>query len=103
MKIALVTETLPPEIDGVAMTFGVIARELARRGRALRVYRPRRDDLPPVDASSDYTVVPVPGVPIPRYPRLQLGLPAYRRLRREWTADRPDSVHVATNPPDPTP
>jgi hypothetical protein len=32
VKLALVTETFPPEINGVAMTFGVIARELGRRG-----------------------------------------------------------------------
>ena len=46
VKLALVTETFPPEINGVAMTFGVIARELGRRGHSVTVYRPRRDDLP---------------------------------------------------------
>ena len=38
MKLALVTETFPPEINGVAMTFGVIARELGRRGHAVTVF-----------------------------------------------------------------
>lgn len=99
MKLALVTETFPPEINGVAMTFGVIARELGRRGHRVRVYRPRRPDLPSAAAHPEYEQVPLPGLPIPRYPLLRLGLPAYGRLRREWTDDRPDLVHVATEGP----
>lgn len=99
LKLALVTETFPPEINGVAMTFGVVARELGRRGHAVRVYRPRRDDLPAGDPHPEFAEIPLPGVPIPRYPMLRLGLPAPRRLRREWKTDRPDLVHVATEGP----
>ena len=99
VKIAIVTETFPPEVNGVAMTFGVIARELGRRGHAVTVYRPRRDDLPPAPPTPEYEQVPMPGVPIPRYPQLRLGLPAPIRLRRRWSADRPDLVHVATEGP----
>lgn len=99
MKLALVTETFPPEINGVAMAFGIIARELGRRGHAVRVYRPRRDDLPSGESHPEYAETPLPGVPIPRYPMLRLGRPAPRRLRAEWTADRPDLVHVVTEGP----
>lgn len=99
MKLALVTETFPPEINGVAMTFGIIVRELGRRGHAVRVYRPRRPDLPSGETHPDFVQVPLPGMPIPRYPMLRLGLPAHGRLRREWTEERPDLVHVATEGP----
>ncbi len=99
MKIALVTETFPPEVNGVAMTFGVIARELARRGHAVTVYRPRRDDLGAPAAAAGYTVVPLPGFPVPGYRLLRMGWPAWGRLRREWTAARPELVHVATEGP----
>ena len=99
MKLALVTETFPPEINGVAMTFGVIVRELGRRGHTVRVYRPSRPDLPASGSNPDFEQVPLPGMPIPRYPLLRLGLPAHGRLRREWTAGRPDLVHVATEGP----
>ncbi len=99
MKIALVTETFPPEINGVAMTFGVITRELGRRGHAVTVYRPRRDDLPRGETTLDFVEVPLPGLPIPRYPMLRMGLPAGRRLRADWRAVRPDLVHVATEGP----
>ncbi len=99
VKIALVTETFPPEINGVAMTFGVIVRELGRRGHRVTVYRPRRDDLPAGDADENFTEVAMPGMPIPGYPLLRLGLPARRTLRRRWSAERPDLVHVATEGP----
>lgn len=99
MKLALVTETFPPEINGVAMTFGVIARQLGRRGHTVTVYRPRRNDLPAGEAHPEFTEVALPGMPIPRYPMLRLGLPAYRALRRCWHDERPDLVHVAIEGP----
>lgn len=99
MKIALVTETFPPEINGVAMTFGVIARELGRRSHSIAVYRPRRRDLPSAAAHPEFTEVPMPGLPVPGYPLLRFGLPATATLRRRWRADRPDLVHVATEGP----
>ena len=99
VKLALVTETFPPEINGVAMTFGVIVRELGRRGHEVTVYRPRRDDLPAGDAHPEFEEVSMPGFPIPRYPMLRMGLPAGGRLRRCWSEVRPDLVHVATEGP----
>ncbi|HMD59983.1 MAG TPA: glycosyltransferase family 1 protein [Opitutaceae bacterium] len=99
MKLAIVTETFPPEINGVAMTFGVIARELANRGHLIAVYRPRRPDLPDHETPREYRQISMPGVPIPGYPQLRLGLPARRKLRRLWSEDRPDLVHVATEGP----
>lgn len=99
MKLALVTETFPPEVNGVAMTFGVIARELGARGHRVTVYRPRRDDLPAAESNPAYQVVSLPGMPIPGYSLLRLGLPAGRTLRRLWRNDPPDLVHVVTEGP----
>jgi glycosyltransferase involved in cell wall biosynthesis len=99
VKLAIVTETFPPEINGVAMTFGVIARELGRRGHEVTVYRPGRSDLAPGDSHPEFTEVALPGFPIPGYSLLRLGLPAGGRLQREWRNDRPDLVHVATEGP----
>ncbi|MBC8040385.1 MAG: glycosyltransferase family 1 protein, partial [Opitutaceae bacterium] len=39
MKIALVTETYPPEINGVAMTLSHLVEGLARRGHRVTVIR----------------------------------------------------------------
>src|ERR1041384_776638 len=99
VNLALVTETFPPEINGVAMTFGVIARELGSRGNEVTVYRPRRSDLPSPSAHPEFQVVALPGIPIPGYPLLRLGFPAARTLRQRWSRDRPDLVHVCTEGP----
>lgn len=104
MKIALVTETFPPEINGVAMTFGVISRELGRRGHEITVYRPWRKDLPPASEHPEFREVAMPGLPLPGYPMLRLGLPAWRTFRRIWrggvgAGGAPDLVHVATEGP----
>jgi glycosyltransferase involved in cell wall biosynthesis len=99
VNLALVTETFPPEINGVAMTFGVIACELGRRGHAVTVYRPWRPDLPVASSHPEFREVPLPGLPIPGYRLLRLGLPARRRLARLWREARPDLVHVATEGP----
>jgi glycosyltransferase involved in cell wall biosynthesis len=99
VKLAIVTETFPPEINGVAMTFGVIAAELGRRGHSVAVYRPWRRDLPDPRTHPDFAQVPMAGLPIPGYSLLRLGLPARRKLARAWVLDRPDLVHVATEGP----
>ena len=99
MKLAIVTETFLPEINGVAMTFGVIAEELGRRGHSVAVYRPWRPELSEAQDNAGYWQVAMPGLPLPGYPLLRMGLPAGARLRRAWTADRPDLVHVATEGP----
>jgi len=99
VKIALVTETFPPEVNGVAMTFGVIARELGRRGHAVTVYRPHRPDLPSFGAPVEFRAVSLPGFPVPGYPLLRMGWPARRVFARRWRADRPELVHVVTEGP----
>jgi len=98
VKLTIVTETFPPEINGVAMTFGHLTRELGRRGHDITVCRPRREGLNH-HAHPEYSEMLVRGVPIPGYPLLQLGLPAGHALRRRWRAQRPDLVHVVTEGP----
>jgi glycosyltransferase involved in cell wall biosynthesis len=99
VKLAIVTETFPPEINGVAMTFGVISRELGLRGHSVSVYRPWRRDLAGEKPRGEYTQHAMPGLPIPGYPLLRIGLPAKGELMRRWSVGRPDLVHVATEGP----
>lgn len=99
MKLTIVSETFPPEVNGVAMTFGHLARELGRRGHEVTVWRPRRDDLANSSPPAEFTEVLVRGIPIPGYPLLRLGLPARGAFLRRWRAQRPDLVHVVTEGP----
>ncbi len=98
LRIALVTETYPPEVNGVALTVARLARGLLARGHHLQLLRPRRDsDDVPCEAGMDEHLLP--GLPIPRYSELRMGLPARRRLLRLWRVARPDVVHIATEGP----
>jgi glycosyltransferase involved in cell wall biosynthesis len=99
VNLAIVTETFPPEVNGVAMTIGVIARELGRKGHQVTVYRPRRNDLRPGGRHPEYHDVPMAGFPIPGYPLLRFGFPAGGFFRRAWGRSRPELVHVATEGP----
>lgn len=98
MRIALVTETYPPEVNGVAMTLSRLVGGLRARGHEVEVVRPRqRTELAGNEAASGDFLVP--GMPIPRYPSLRMGLPAVGRIGRRWREWRPDLVHVATEGP----
>lgn len=99
LRIALVTETYPPEINGVAVTLQQLVSGMLDRGHALHIVRPRQfqGELP--KQHGEYRETLVPGIAMPRYDALKLGLPARRRLRRSWAAERPDIVHVATEGP----
>ncbi|MDF3059375.1 MAG: glycosyl transferase [Rariglobus sp.] len=99
LKLAIISETFPPEVNGVAMTFGVIASELGRRGHQVTVYRPRRADLPGDASHPEFREVAMPGLPIPGYTMLRFGLPARRRFEKLWRLDPPDLVHVVTEGP----
>lgn len=102
MNVVLVTETYAPEINGVAMTLGRLVDGLAARGHRVTVVRPRqRHESPRFSVTQRLACrqVRLPGVPIPGYPQLRLGLPAGGRLRTLWRISRPDVVHVATEGP----
>jgi glycosyltransferase involved in cell wall biosynthesis len=97
----MVTETYPPEVNGVALTLGHLVRGLGERGHAVSLIRPRQHawDTPQAAAGAQCPTTLVQGVPLPRYSGLQMGLPAGRALRAAWTRQRPDAIYVATEGP----
>ncbi len=99
LRIALVTETYPPEINGVAMTLGRQVDELQRRGHQIQLIRPKQGVFDVAVSNPHLEEVLKPGVPIPRYAGLKLGLPAKAALVKLWRFKRPDLVHIATEGP----
>jgi glycosyltransferase involved in cell wall biosynthesis len=99
LRIALVTETFPPEVNGVALTVARTAEGLRERGHDLQLLRPRQPADAADPARSPQREVLLRGAPIPCYPNLRLGLPAGRELRALWHQRRPDLVHIATEGP----
>jgi glycosyltransferase involved in cell wall biosynthesis len=98
MRVAIVSETYPPEINGVALTVAALAHGLGTMGHSVQVIRPRQAQAQP-DAGVDDSVL-VRGVGLPMYPGLLLGLPCTRRLRTLWKSEkRPDAIYIATEGP----
>src|SRR5262245_27329892 len=99
LRLATVTETFPPEVNGVARNMGIVVEGLLRRGHEIQLVRPRqRGETSPVELPGVEQVV-VGGFPIPGYPQLRMGLPSRGLLERAWRERRPDLVHIATEGP----
>ncbi len=94
----MVTETFPPEVNGVAMTLGRIVEGLLRRGHAVQVIRPRQS-RENTTFREGLDEVLSKGLPLPSYGELRFGLPAKNRLAKLWAEKRPDIVHVVTEGP----
>jgi glycosyltransferase involved in cell wall biosynthesis len=99
LRIAVVTETYPPEVNGVALSVERVVRGLHERHHELQLVRPRQHagDLP--RSAPRLQELLVRGLPIPRYPHLKMGLPARHTLMSLWREQRPDVVHIATEGP----
>ena len=97
MRIGIVSETYPPEINGVALTVHSLAAGMAARGHSIDLIRPRQSQ--PHHDEPGIEVLSVRGGALPRYPGLHFGLPASRTLRQHWLQQRPDAIYVATEGP----
>ncbi|HEV3011495.1 MAG TPA: glycosyltransferase family 1 protein [Burkholderiales bacterium] len=95
LRLAVVTETWPPEVNGVAKTAARFVEGLRRRGHQIQLIRPKQS----AGERSTPEEILVRGIAIPSYPDLKMGLPAKSALERLWSFRRPDVVHVVTEGP----
>ncbi|MEA3275216.1 MAG: glycosyltransferase, partial [Pseudomonadota bacterium] len=99
LHVSLVTETYPPEINGVANTMRHLVEGLEQRGHRIHLIRPRQLGERSAKRRVGRPESLVPGLPIPGYHGLRFGLPVYWRLRRMWRKAPPDAVYIATQGP----
>ncbi|MEF2156520.1 glycosyltransferase family 1 protein [Luteimonas sp. FXH3W] len=102
MRYALISETYPPEINGVALTVQSLEQGLRQRGHEVQLIRPKQRDEAAALAESVTPaahLLTVPSLPVPKYPQLRFGLPSTGRLLKLWKFERPDAVYVATEGP----
>jgi phosphatidylinositol alpha 1,6-mannosyltransferase len=97
MRIAIITESFAPDLNGVANCVQRVAEHLIQRGHqpliiapepASTTHGPRSEPFP-------YPVERVPSVSLPGYPGFRLGLPS-RAIRAALTRHRTDLVHLAS-------
>ena len=102
LRLAIVTETYPPEVNGVALTLAKLVDGLRVANhdvQLIRLRQSRTDAGQTDDLHSGFQEVLMRGLPIPRYPELRMGIPAKGGLIRLWQLKRPDLVHIATEGP----
>ena len=99
LRIAVVTETWPPEVNGVAMTLSKLIQHLGHRHHSIQLIRPRQNKQDEGHEETGWSELLLRGLPIPRYPQLKLGLPSKKALIKAWSTRRPDLVHIATEGP----
>ncbi|NUQ96097.1 MAG: glycosyltransferase family 1 protein, partial [Streptomyces sp.] len=100
MRVVIVTESFPPDVNGVAHCALQTARHLVDRGHLPLVVAPASTALAVragtgPDAQAPCPVVRVPSLPLPGYPQVRVALPS-RRLAAAVMEHRADIVHLAS-------
>ncbi|GAA2251179.1 glycosyltransferase family 1 protein [Streptomyces indiaensis] len=95
MRVVIVTESFPPDVNGVAHCALQTARYLVARGHAPVVVAPAPAPGHKPDTGAPCPVVHVPSLPLPGYPQVRVALPS-RRLAATLVEHRADVVHLAS-------
>jgi len=108
VRIVYITETYPPEINGVSLTTARTVHHLRQAGHAVQLIRPRQPheaqrSIEATEQSGDHTFDNgewcTAGAPIPMYPGLRFGWATVGALRERWLQRPPQLVHAATPGP----
>ncbi|MQY39184.1 GDP-mannose-dependent alpha-mannosyltransferase [Streptomyces sp. RB17] len=95
MRVVIVTESFPPDVNGVAHCALQTARHLVDRGHHPLVVAPAPAPGSGPDTDAPCPVVRIPSLPLPGYPQVRVALPS-RRLAAALVQHRADVVHLAS-------
>lgn len=91
LHIAIVSDTCPPDINGVANTLGKLRDGLRTLGHRVDIIRSG-----PAHHSEETTV---PYWPLPGYWEIHVGAPLPGFFKSRWKRERPDAVYIAIETP----
>ncbi len=101
MRIALITETFPPQINGVSRTLGMLTKHLLEQGHDVLVIHPDYGEI-----ASELGIDPehknrlqihtIPALPLPFYKEILIPRPPFSKYKKALIAFNPDLVHIAT-------
>ena len=96
MRITVVTETYPPDLNGVALTVARSIAYLRERGHTVDVVRPSGAGETPGEGPGEWRAR---GFPLLIYPDLRFGIATSAALAARLVATQAQLVHVATEGP----
>lgn len=101
MYLCIVTDTYPPDINGVALSLQRLKNAIEELGHEVEIIRPGTLDL---RETLDENGLPdfrqwLPSLPVPGYRGVRFGLPGWSQLKHRWTERKPEAVYVATESP----
>ncbi|MDF1642857.1 MAG: glycosyltransferase family 1 protein [Pseudomonadales bacterium] len=98
--VTIVTETYPPEMNGVSNTLSHLVTGLLNYPNlAVQVVRPRQSASDTPIQQARYEELIVSGLPIPGYDGLHFGLPCKNKLLKLWRQKVPNAIYLATEGP----
>ncbi len=83
MRILIVTDAWPPQINGVVRTLQTVGKELTKRGHEVHFFTPEGRRV----------------LRVPSYKEIELALVGARTIGREIDKLQPDAIHIATEGP----
>lgn len=89
MRVLIVTDTYPPDINGVARTLNTLGVGLERRGHSVQV-------VTTVESADGLKRHVMHSMPLPGYPGLRFGLASTRQVLEILDGFKPDVLYVAT-------
>ncbi|MDI3386675.1 glycosyltransferase family 1 protein [Streptomyces sp. B-S-A8] len=98
MRVVIVTESFPPDVNGVAHCATQTVNHLLRRGHEPLVVAPAAPGAPPgspFGTNGPCPVLRVRSLPLPGYPQVRVALPS-RRVAAALSAYRAELVHLAS-------
>ena len=90
MRVAIITETFLPKVDGIVKVTCLLLDHLSRRGVDALIIAPRYGDSP---RYKDAPICSLPSLSLPLYPEARLGI-ATLDLFRDLAAFNPDIAHL---------
>ena len=94
MNVMIVTDTFPPDINGVARTLQMWAQGLAARGHRVTVAT-TTEGAREANALKGVEVIAMPALPLPGYQGIRMGVASRRQFEEMISIKRTDAMYVA--------
>src|SRR5688572_22978174 len=94
MRVAIITESFAPDVNGVANSVVRIAEHLVARGHSPLVIAPE-PAMRRYASAEPFPVLRLPSLPMPGYRNVRLALPS-KQIKAALREYNPDVVHLAS-------